>query len=115
VHYPHPFDAAIPCPRCREKEEKRLGAEPTPNQLRDSRADGIARAGHYRDNPWSFRNGELSPNWRLNESRRLERDWDEAARRVAMGAQYRQLARELHCSVGLVHRRVAERRHWENN
>ena len=115
VHYPHPFDAAAPCPQCREEETTRLRASPTPNQLRDCRRDEKARARHFVNNPWSFRNGELSPNWRINENRRLERDWDEAARRVAMGANYRQLARELHCSVGLVHRRVAERKHWENN
>lgn len=114
VHYPHPEEALEACPDCREaaaaRERKRADGA-----VRDRQRDQAARRAMLRKDPYSFDQGVLSPHWRINHSRRVHRDWDAAVNRILMGGAYRQVAREFECSVGLLHRKVRERRHWENN
>lgn len=115
VHNPHPDDADLPCPECVEEARLLERDRVSPVTLADRKADRMARAHIQEEHPDSFRDGMLSPNWRINARRRLERDWVAAVQRIALGVGYRQVAREFACSVGLVHKRVQERRHWEDN
>jgi hypothetical protein len=115
VHRPHPLDAALACGECRAGEELRRWNGPTPPMEKDVAMDAAAREVLLANFPDSFVNGELSPNWRFNYERRLERDWDAATNRILMGGTYRRVAREFSCSVGLLHKRVGERKHWESN
>lgn len=115
VHYPHPLDADKPCPEC-EVDQRLLDRDlVSPVTLADRAADRAARAHIQEEHPDSFYKGELAPNWRINARRRLERDWVAAVQRIGLGVGYRQVAEEFACSVGLVHKRVQEHRHWENN
>lgn len=115
VHYPHPVDADLPCADCLAHDRFLARRRPSPGVLADRTADRTARDVLRENDPGSFRNGKLSPNWRINESRRVERDWEDAVQRIAMGLGYRRVAEEFHCSVGLLHKKVMERRHWEDN
>lgn len=114
VHYPHPEDALRPCADCAAKA---VEEDPYRRRTRDAekRRDARARERLLRKNPAAFDEGRLSPNWRTNKSRRLERDWDNAVNRILLGRPYRAVAREFDCSVGLLHRKVSEARHWEWN
>lgn len=118
-HRPHPTDAVLACPACRAREEKRRLAAPTPPMEEDMRRDAEAREVFRKNFPGAFVDGELSPNWRYNYERRLERDWEAALGRILTGGTYRRVAREFGCSVGLLHKRVTERaperKHWESN
>ncbi len=115
VHHPHPLDAGLACPRCREQEEVRRRRQPTPGRLADALADSRVRDVIRANDPGAFDDGVLSPNWKLNRRRRLERDWDAAVNRILTGGRYRRVAREFDCSVGLLHKKVHECRAWENN
>lgn len=114
VHYPHPEDDGTLCPDCRKSERRTERIRPGGGELRDRRQDGTARETLRRNLPQVFDGDVLAPNFRLNLNRRLVRDWDKAVNRILMGAAYRKVAREFNCSVGLLHRKVHERR-WENN
>ncbi|MCC8165920.1 MAG: hypothetical protein LIQ31_07175 [Planctomycetes bacterium] len=115
LHEAHSDDINLPCPDCRRREEEKANQGPTPPVLRDQDRDREVRNRLAETDPFLFHNGELSPNWKYNASRRLELDWDAAAQRVHMGARYRQVARELGCSVGILHREVKRREYWEDN
>lgn len=115
VHRPHPLDRALACAACRAREEMRRRTAPTPPMEEDIALDEMIRRLFRENFPDSFVDGELSPNWRFNYERRLERDWESAMNRILMGGTYRRVAREFSCSVGLLHRKVSERKHWESN
>ncbi len=116
VHRPHPDEYELACPACRRRqEERRRRDEPSPGVLRDIQADAAARSWIRENDPESFRDGVLSPNWKINETRRLERDWDRAVNRILMGGAYRVVAREFACSVGLLHKKVKGRDSWQDN
>lgn len=116
VHQPHPLDAHQPCPECREREYRRILRGPTPFEERERREDAAARRVMMDREPSLFEDGELVlPNWRMNRHQRLERDWDAAVNRVLVGETYREIARDMGCSVGLLHKNVKEKRNWENN
>ncbi len=108
IHCPHPEDAEEPCPDCAGR------GSPTRRAL-DAVLDARARALLLRRCPGDFEDGVLSPNWRLNRRRRLRRDWDGAVNRILLGDRYRPVARDYQCSVGLLHRKVTEAKHWEWN
>lgn len=111
VHYPHPEDAFAPCPGCAGRGDPR-GARRTAER----KADAFFRERLRKHAPAAFDDkGELSPNWRLNRRRRLERDWDSAINRILLGGHYREVAREFDCSVGLLHKKVSEAKYWEWN
>lgn len=113
LHYPHPEEAALPCPECAAKERRAASRRPG-GVDRDRRRDFIARRRLRVMEPRSFDGDVLHPNYKLNRRRRVVRDWDAALNRILMGMSYRQVSREFDCSVGLLHRRVKER-YWENN
>ncbi len=115
VHRPHPDDRELACPECRRRAEERQARQPSPKVLKDRAEDQAARRTIQENDPEAFRDGVLSPNWKINESRRLERDWDRAVNRIVMGGSYRKVAREFECSVGLLHRKVKENRPWDDN
>lgn len=115
VHNPHPVDASFPCRDCVEKEREAECLAPTPRALADKAADVAARAFIAIASPELHRGGELAPYCKDNASRRLDRDWDAAVGRIRMGMSYRRVAREFDCSVGVLHKRVMERKYWENN
>lgn len=115
IHQPHPLDVNQPCEKCVQAERSRIGGGPTPGMQRDVMEDEEARKTLGSKEPSLFCEGELSPNWRMNFSRRVERDWDAAINRILMGATYRAVAREFACSVGLLHKKVKERNFWEDN
>lgn len=115
VHHPHPLDVNQPCLCCREKERVQDSRSETPGVLRDRRENGEARERLFQENPSLFCEGELSPNWQMNYTRRLHRDWDAAVNRILMGGAYRAVARDFNCSVGLLHKKVQERKYWEDN
>ncbi|MCD8351343.1 MAG: hypothetical protein LUC93_12110 [Planctomycetaceae bacterium] len=115
VHYPHPLDADLPCPDCQAAMHRNEAFKPSPKLLTDRRADRAARKNIGESDPASVYNGHLAPNWRINAKRRLERDWEEACRRISMGLSYRRVAAELECSVGLLHKKVQEQKYWESN
>ncbi len=117
VHRPHPDDRLLACPACRRRQEERQCREPSPGVRRDRQADLAARRYIRENDPDAFRDGVLSPNWRLNEARRLERDWARAVNRILMGGGYRVVAREFDCSVGILHEKVRERERevWQDN
>lgn len=117
-HNPHPLDAGRPCPVCDEKSRRNEECAPGPLALRDRRLDRRARLRLREREPSLFDGDTLSPNWRINHGRRLQRDWDSAVHRIFLGVAYREVAREHNCSVGLLHRKVQEVRsggYWENN
>lgn len=115
LHQPHPLDAYEPCSECQTKEKQRQSRGPSPRILDDRKADSLARAQLKEKDPELFCGEELSPNWKVNFNRRLNRDWQAAINRVLTGGTYRTVAREFDCSVGLLHRKVQERNFWENN
>ncbi len=84
-------------------------------RVAERKADEIFRERLRRKAPDAFDNGVLSPNWRINKHRRLERDWDAAVNRILLGGQYRTVAREFGCSVGALYRKVEEAKYWEWN
>lgn len=114
VFYPHPEDAGAVCESCRANELFADRWKPTTAMDMDRMADEAARQRLSKADPSAFYEGRLSPNYKLNLARRLDRDWDRAINRILMGGSYREVAREFDCSVGLLHRKVKER-HWENN
>ncbi len=114
VHFPHPEEIGRVCDACHEKEALGVRNRPCGGQLRDRHADRAARERLLEMDSSLFYQGELSPNYKLNLHRRLDRDWDKATNRILTGGTYRQVAREFDCSVGVLHRRVKERS-WENN
>ena len=114
LHYPHPEEAAAVCAGCREAMERERRSAPGGGTLVDRRRDKAARRRLLAKDPGSFDGEVLSPNYKYNRARRLERDWDQATNRILMGLSYRQVAKEFNCSLGLLHKRVKER-HWENN
>ncbi len=114
LHHPHPEDAGLVCPDCRERERRAERSRPGGGALRDRRLDLEARRNLRVRQPGDFDGEALSPNYKLNRNRRLERDWDRAVNRILMGGAYRTVAKEFDCSVGLLHRKVKER-FWENN
>ncbi len=115
THYPHPLDAGLPCPDCEAALRRRDAKQPSPVTLADRRDDRAAREIIKENNPEAFYEGRLSPNWRINAKRRLDRDWEEACRRIGMGLSYRRVADQFECSVGLVHKKVKEQKFWESN
>lgn len=115
IHYPHPEDVGTVCPDCRERERLAERRRPPGGATRDRHLDKLARKRLMHKEPRSFDGDTLSPNYRINLGRRLQRDWDGAVNRILMGMRYRDVAREFSCSVGLLHRKVMERKHWENN
>ena len=110
VHTPHPEDAARICPECVAKKPP----ADTPRAA-EERLDLRVRSRLLREDPDAFSDGALAPNWRINKRRRLDRDWDCAVNRILLGHRYRDVAEEFDCSVGLLHRKVSEARHWEWN
>lgn len=115
VHYPHPEDALRPCPDCAAKS---AGEAPIRTRARDAekRRDKRARERLLRADPSVFdETGALHPNWKINQTRRFRRDWDNAVNRILLGQSYRRVAREFECSVGLLHKKVEEAKHWEWN
>ncbi len=114
LHHPHPEDIGQVCPDCREWERSALRRRPGGGAMRDRRLDRQARETLRRFQPGEFDGERLSPNYKLNRHRRLERDWDRAANLILMGFAYRAVAKEFDCSVGLLHRKVKER-YWERN
>lgn len=115
VHHPHPEDADLVCGQCRERERREARTRPAGGEIRDRRRDRAARADLLEKHPGLFDDGTLSPNHQYNRHRRLVRDWEKATNRILHGHTYKQVAKEFNCSVGLLHRRVKERKHWENN
>ena len=117
AHTPHPLDAALPCHACQEKMRRKEEQMPSDRVLRDRHRDRCARLRILGMDPGAFDGDNLSPNWRINHSRRLRRDWDNAVNRILMGGAYRWVAGEFDCSVGLLHRKVQESKggYWENN
>ena len=115
VHVPHPLDAEKPCAECRQAARKREEALPSPGMRLDRERDASVRQWLRENDPSAFDNGVLSPNWRINRTRRLQRDWDDAVNRILLGRTYRRVAREIECSVGLLHRKVKEKMTWECN
>lgn len=115
VHQPHPLDANQPCGECRERERRLRLRRPGPLEEGDREADRKARQVLREKEPALFNGEELSPNWRINFTRRLDRDWDAAVNRILTGGTYRAVAREFDCSVGLLHKKVRERNFWEDN
>lgn len=114
VHNPHPEDAKRICPDCRERERLDERMRPGGGEQLDMLKNRLARRRMLQAKPCSCDNGVLSPHYRLNLRRRVERDWEKAANRIYLGCTYKQVAREFSCSVGLLHRKVKERP-WENN
>lgn len=115
VHNPHPLDAYQPCPPCRESGRADGLDKLSPVVARDREASRTAIETLRKNNPDSFCEGKLRPNWQYNFSRRLHRDWDAAVNRILMGGTYRTVAKEFNCSVGLLHKKVQEQKFWENN
>lgn len=116
LHYPHPEDAAKPCPACEYVRNVDDGGEgPTLLERRERERDRVMRKRILKKDPSAFDDGELRPNWRLNKLRELQRDWDSAVNRILLGQTYRDVARDLDCSVGVLHKRVKNARTWENN
>ncbi|MCD8139661.1 MAG: hypothetical protein LUE17_07775 [Planctomycetaceae bacterium] len=115
IHYPHPLDAGLPCPDCEAAMRRREASTPSPVTVADRQADRRAREYIRENNPEAFLDGRLAPNWKYHVMRRLERDWEEACRRISMGLGYRQVAEEFACSVGLLHKKVREQKYWESN
>lgn len=113
LHYPHPADALLPCPKCRDEQERK--DEPGPGIMEDRRLDREMRQWMFENDPGAFDDGVLSPNWRINKMRRLKRDWHNAVNRILMGLPYRTVAEEYDCSVGLLHRKVHDHIRWQNN
>lgn len=114
LHQPHPEDAGSLCPDCRERERQAQVRKRGGGELRDRLLDRDARKTLLEKDPSAFDGDTLSPNYKFNQRRRLERDWDAAVNRILMGLPYRQVSREFDCSVGLLHRKVKER-YWERN
>lgn len=114
VHFPHPEDVNLPCPDC-EAELQRRQKGIAGGAARDRRQDKRARHRLSTKDPRSFDGEALSPNWKINYRRRLHRDWEQAINRILMGCAYRTVARDFNCSVGLLHKKVQERKFWENN
>ncbi len=110
VHAPHPEDAARPCPECLD-----AASLPDTAHAADRRLDLRVRSRMLREDPLAFDENTLNEYWRINRRRRLRRDWEGAVRRILLGRSYRDVARELHCSIGLLHKKVSEARHWEWN
>lgn len=115
VHRPHPMDAGLACAECQDRERVRRRTALSFGELADLARDAAARMAILEKDPGAFMDGRLSPNWRLNYARRLKRDWDAAVNRILMGDNYRRVAREFECSIGLLHRKVREKAYWENN
>lgn len=113
VHEPHPCEDGEICGECRRAEQ--AGDREGGGVRRARDGDRVAREVLRERHPDCFDDGVLSPNYRMNMNRRLERDWDRAINRILMGLSYRAVAREFDCSVGLLHKKVHERFHWENN
>lgn len=114
VHLQHPVDAEGVCLECLEREQNDRWLIPG-GTLRDRIEDLEARGFLRKEHPDDFDDGVLSPNHRINKSRRLDRDWDRAVNRILLGLSYRDVAREFRCSVGALHKKVHERAPWENN
>lgn len=114
VHYPHPEDTNKVCQDCRNKEHDEERLHPGGGAILDRRLDKLARRALRRNEPRSFNSAGLSPNHRINQRRRVERDWEKAAHCIMLGLTYRRVSKEFDCSVGLLHRKVHERP-WENN
>lgn len=68
-----------------------------------------------RKDPKFFNGDTLSPNYKINMLRRLNRDWNGAVNKILMGMTYKDVAEEYDCSVGLLHQKVKECKFWENN
>lgn len=115
VHQPHPLDVHQPCPECAQREKTQEAQQETPGVLKDREEDSRARRKLVKAAPSLFFEGDLSPNWKMNSSRRIQRDWDAAINRILMGAAYKVVAKEFDCSVGLLHKKVKERKFWEEN
>lgn len=115
AHHPHPEDAGVVCPGCREQERRNERGRPGGGQLLDRLRDGQARQAIMEKDAQAFDDGVLCPNNQYNRSRKLVRDWDAAVNRIMHGCTYRKVAEEFDCSVGLLHRKVMERKYWENN
>lgn len=115
VHAPHPEDVGCVCGRCRQEEWLLERKRPGGGLLHDRARDRAARRFLMQKDPDSFENGALSPNSQYNRHRHLIRDWDRAANRILHGVPYKVVAKEFDCSVGLLHRKVMERKHWEDN
>lgn len=113
LHYPHPADAFRPCPKCVEEEARTSGIHP--GLVEERRRNQERRQWLLKNDPNAFDDSVLSPHWRINKKRRLERDWFNAVNRILTGAPYRAVAREFSCSVGLLHRKVKARKHWHDN
>ncbi|MCC8190446.1 MAG: hypothetical protein LIP77_07405 [Planctomycetes bacterium] len=115
LHSPHPEESRRVCPECRRREAAIRSRLPAGGEVRDRRHDAMARNRLREILPGDFDGDHLSPNYRINQSRRLARNWDQAINRILMGNSYRKVASEFHCSVGLLHRKVQEVKHWQNN
>lgn len=115
VHYPHPADAFDPCPECVGAVAAADRRRPLPLRVAEEQVDRRLRSRLLREDPSAFDAGVLSPNWRINRRRRLDRDWDGAINRILLGRSYRSVAREFDCSPGLLHKKVSEAKHWEWN
>lgn len=115
VHNPHPEDVDRVCPDCVERERLADRGRPSALTLMDRSLDRAARGNLMEHQPRCFDDGILSPNWQSNHHRRVHRDWESAVNRILMGWAYREVAKDFDCSVGLLHKKVMEARHWENN
>lgn len=90
-------------------EAKALGGiNRLPKVEEDKKLDREARERILFMDPSAFDDGVLSPNWKINNSRRLDRDWDCAINSILIGQSYRDVSKQHNCSVGLLHRKVKE-------
>lgn len=109
----HPEDTGALCPYCAREKERSDNAVAGGRQA-DIREDHGARLRVLSKDSFALTEQVLGPNPKYNQHRVVERDWNQAVQRILRGATYRGLAREMRCSVGLLHKKVMERR-WECN
>lgn len=109
----HPEDANALCPYCAREKERGDRSVAGGRQF-DIKEDRKARLRVLSKDSFALTEQSLGPNPNYNRHRVVERDWSMAAQRILCGTSYKKLARELKCSVGLLHKRVKEQR-WELN
>ncbi|MCC8180460.1 MAG: hypothetical protein LIP23_06075 [Planctomycetes bacterium] len=114
MHKAHPEDVGALCAYCRG--EKRRDEEKTPGTAKktDTRTNRRARLRVLAHDSLALDAKTLCPNPRYNRHRQVVRDWNMATQRILNGETYRDVSRDLKCSVGLLHKKVKQRS-WMNN